>query len=75
MELDILRINIRSSSEWFGGGKEQLAAVRLETITLEVSDKFAHHHLVRRLLLKQKNYLIASYYIHQYLNQRGLVST
>ncbi|KAG0557949.1 hypothetical protein KC19_11G167800 [Ceratodon purpureus] len=38
MELDILHINIRSSSEWFGGGKEQLAAIRLETIKLDVED-------------------------------------
>lgn len=37
MELDILHINIRSSSEWFGGGKEQLGAIRLETITLDVT--------------------------------------
>ena len=59
MELDILHINIRSSSEWFGGGKEQLGAVRLETITLEVSDKLVHHQLVPSLLLKQKK---LSYY-------------
>ncbi|KAG0604101.1 hypothetical protein M758_10G145000 [Ceratodon purpureus] len=38
MELDILHINIRSSSEWFGGGKEQLGAIRLETITLDIED-------------------------------------
>lgn len=49
MELDILHISIRSSSEWFGGGKEQLGAVRLETITLEVSDKLVHHQLVPSL--------------------------
>lgn len=49
MELDILHISICSSSEWFGGGKEQLGAVRLETITLEVSDKLVHHQLVPSL--------------------------
>lgn len=37
MELDILHINISSSSEWFGGGKEQLGAIRLETIKLDVT--------------------------------------
>lgn len=42
MELDILQINIRSSSEWFGGGKEQLGAIRLETITLDVYIVFTY---------------------------------
>lgn len=37
MELDILHINIRSSSEWFGGGKDELGAIRLETIKLDVT--------------------------------------
>jgi len=36
MELDILHINIRSSSEWFGGGEDELGAIRLETIKLDV---------------------------------------
>ncbi|XP_024403056.1 uncharacterized protein [Physcomitrium patens] len=38
MELDILHINIRSSSEWTGGGKEQLGAIHLETIKLDIED-------------------------------------
>jgi hypothetical protein len=36
LELDILHINIRSTSEWYGGSKDELGAVRLETMTLEV---------------------------------------
>jgi hypothetical protein len=36
LELDILHINIRSTSEWHGGSKDELRVVRLETMTLEV---------------------------------------
>lgn len=46
MELDILHINIRSNSEWFGGGKEQLGAIRLETITLDVSNVFTYNLVI-----------------------------
>jgi hypothetical protein len=37
LELDILDINIRNTSEWYGGSKDELGIVRLETMTLEVS--------------------------------------
>jgi len=36
MELDVQKVNVKSKSEWFGGDKEELGAIRLETITLEV---------------------------------------
>jgi vacuolar protein sorting-associated protein 13A/C len=38
LELDILHINIRSTSDWYGGSKDELGAVRLETMTLEIED-------------------------------------
>jgi hypothetical protein len=36
LELDILDINIRNTSEWYGGSKDELGVVYLETMTLEV---------------------------------------
>jgi hypothetical protein len=36
LELDILNINNRNTSEWYGGSKDELEHVRLETMTLEV---------------------------------------
>ncbi len=36
IELDILHINIRSTSEWYGGKKDELRVVCLEPMTLEV---------------------------------------
>jgi hypothetical protein len=38
MELDVQQVNVKSKSDWFGGDKEELGAIRLETITLEVDD-------------------------------------
>jgi vacuolar protein sorting-associated protein 13A/C len=38
LELDILHVNIRSTSEWYGGSKYELGAVHLETMTLEIED-------------------------------------
>jgi hypothetical protein len=37
LELDILHINIINTFEWYGGSKDELIVVRLETMTLEVS--------------------------------------
>ncbi len=37
LELDILDINIRNTSEWYGGSKDELGVVHLETMTFEVS--------------------------------------
>ncbi len=36
-EFDILYINVINTSEWYGGRKDELGVVRLETMTLEVS--------------------------------------
>ncbi len=37
LELDILHINIKNNSKWYGGGsKDELGVVCLETMTLEV---------------------------------------
>jgi hypothetical protein len=36
LELDILHINIINTYEWYGGSKDELGVVHLETITLEV---------------------------------------
>ncbi len=36
LELDILHINIINTYEWYGGSKDELKVVRLETMTLEV---------------------------------------
>jgi vacuolar protein sorting-associated protein 13A/C len=40
MELDVQQVNVKSKSDWFGGDKEELGAIRLETITLEVLSMF-----------------------------------
>jgi len=36
LELDILHINIINTFEWYGGSKDELIVVHLETMTLEV---------------------------------------
>jgi hypothetical protein len=36
LELDILHINIRNIFEWYGGSKDELEVICLETMTLEV---------------------------------------
>jgi hypothetical protein len=36
LELNILRINIRNTSEWYGGSKDELGVVHMETMTLEI---------------------------------------
>jgi len=36
LELDILHISIINTFEWYGGSKDELEVVRLETMTLEV---------------------------------------
>jgi hypothetical protein len=36
LKLDILHINIINTYEWYGGSKDELGVVCLETITLEV---------------------------------------
>ncbi len=50
LELDILYINIINTFEWYGGSKDELGVVCLETMTLEVGFLGKQYNFITSIL-------------------------